>query len=85
LLAVGCLVVAQAMAQARGLSDVDTQRRALEAKDSQLMWWLHEVTDRVILLILGPQHEAVCPQNSIRRVASKLGVEHPNQRDGHTA
>jgi carboxypeptidase Q len=49
-LAVCCLVVAPAMAQAPGLSDVDSQLRAQETKDSQLMWWLHEVTD-----VYGPR------------------------------
>jgi carboxypeptidase Q len=49
-LAVCCFVVAPAMAQAPGLSDVDTQMRAQETKDSQLMWWLHEVTD-----VYGPR------------------------------
>jgi hypothetical protein len=38
------------MAQAPGLSDVDSQLRAQETKDSQLMWWLHEVTD-----VYGPR------------------------------
>src|SRR5580658_9857433 len=38
------------MAQAPSLSDVDTQMRAQETKDSQLMWWLHEVTD-----VYGPR------------------------------
>lgn len=49
-LAVCCLAVAAGMAQAPGLSDVDTQLRAQETKDSQLMWWLHEVTD-----VYGPR------------------------------
>src|SRR5215469_11694441 len=49
-LVVCCLAVAPAMAQAPGLSDVDTQLRAQETRDSQLMWWLHEVTD-----VYGPR------------------------------
>ncbi len=49
-LAACCLAVAPAMAQAPGLSDVNTQLRAAETKDSQLMWWLHEVTD-----VYGPR------------------------------
>src|SRR5215469_11585662 len=49
-LAVCCLAGAPVMAQAPGLSDVDTQLRAQETKDSQLMWWLHEVTD-----VYGPR------------------------------
>jgi carboxypeptidase Q len=46
-LAAACLAVLPAMAQAPvpALSVVDTQLRAAETKDSQLMWWLHEVTD----------------------------------------
>lgn len=49
-LAVCSLAVVPAMAQAPGLSDVNTQLRAQETKDSQLMWWLHEVTD-----VYGPR------------------------------
>lgn len=49
-LAVCCLAVAPAMAQAPGLSDVDAQMRAQETKDSQVMWWIHEVTD-----VYGPR------------------------------
>ena len=49
-LAVCCLAGAPGMAQAPGLSDVDTQLRAQETRDSQLMWWLHEVTD-----VYGPR------------------------------
>ncbi len=48
--AAGCLAVLPAMAQAPGLADVNTQLRAQETKDSQLMWWLHEVTD-----VYGPR------------------------------
>ena len=44
-LAAACLAIVPAMAQAPGLSAVDAQLRAQETKDSQLMWWLHEVTD----------------------------------------
>jgi carboxypeptidase Q len=49
-LAFGCLAVLPAMAQAPGLEAVDAQLRAQETKDSQLMWWLHEVTD-----VYGPR------------------------------
>jgi carboxypeptidase Q len=49
-LAACCLAVLPAMAQAPGLSTVDAQLRAQETKDSQLMWWLHEVTD-----VYGPR------------------------------
>jgi hypothetical protein len=49
-LAACCLAVLPAHAQAPGLADVDTQLRAAETKDSQLMWWLHEVTD-----VYGPR------------------------------
>ena len=44
------LVLLPALAQAPGLADVNTQLRAQETKDSQLMWWLHEVTD-----VYGPR------------------------------
>jgi len=50
MLAASCLAVVPAMAQAPALSDVNTQLRAQETKDSQLMWWLHEVTD-----VYGPR------------------------------
>jgi hypothetical protein len=49
-IAAGFLMVLPAMAQAPGLPDVNTQLRAQETKDSQLMWWLHEVTD-----VYGPR------------------------------
>ncbi len=51
-LATGCLAILPAMAQAPapGLATVNTQLRAEETKDSQLMWWLHEVTD-----VYGPR------------------------------
>jgi carboxypeptidase Q len=45
LLAAACLTILPAQAQAPGLSDVNSQLRTQETKDSQLMWWLHEVTD----------------------------------------
>ena len=44
------LAILPAMAQAPGLATVNTQLRAQETKDSQLMWWLHEVTD-----VYGPR------------------------------
>lgn len=50
MLAASCLVAVPAMAQAPAVSDVNTQLRAQETKDSQLMWWLHEVTD-----VYGPR------------------------------
>ncbi len=49
-LAFCCLAVAPAIAQAPGLSDVNTQLRTQETDDSKLMWWLHEVTD-----VYGPR------------------------------
>jgi carboxypeptidase Q len=49
-LAAGCLAVLPAVAQAPALANVNTQLRAQETKDSQLMWWLHEVTD-----VYGPR------------------------------
>jgi hypothetical protein len=39
-----------ALAQAPGLASINAQLRAQETKDSQLMWWLHEVTD-----VYGPR------------------------------
>src|SRR6202522_89118 len=45
-----CLAILPALAQAPGLANVNTQLRAQETKDSQLMWWLHEVTD-----VYGPR------------------------------
>jgi len=44
------LMVLPTMAQAPALPDVNAQLRAQETKDSQLMWWLHEVTD-----VYGPR------------------------------
>jgi len=49
-IAAGFLMVLPAMAQAPALPDVNTQLRAQETKASQLMWWLHEVTD-----VYGPR------------------------------
>jgi carboxypeptidase Q len=49
-LATACLAVLPMVAQAPGLADVNAQLRAQETKDSQLMWWLHEVTD-----VYGPR------------------------------
>src|SRR5579863_825648 len=49
-LAACSLAILPALAQAPGLSDVNTRLRAEETKDSQLMWWLHEVTD-----VYGPR------------------------------
>ncbi len=49
-LAAACLAIVPAQAQAPGLADVDTKLRAQETTDSQLMWWLHEVTD-----VYGPR------------------------------
>ena len=49
-LAACSLAILPALAQAPGLADVNTQLRAQETKDSQLMWWLHEVTD-----VYGPR------------------------------
>jgi hypothetical protein len=45
-----CLAILPALAQAPGLADVNTRLREQETKDSQLMWWLHEVTD-----VYGPR------------------------------
>lgn len=44
------LAILPALAQAPGLASVNTRLRAEETKDSQLMWWLHEVTD-----VYGPR------------------------------
>jgi carboxypeptidase Q len=44
------LAILPALAQAPGLADINAQLRAQETKDSQLMWWLHEVTD-----VYGPR------------------------------
>jgi len=49
-LATACLAVLPVVAQAPGLADINAQLRAQETKDSQLMWWLHEVTD-----VYGPR------------------------------
>ena len=49
-LAAGCLAVLPAVAQAPALANVNAQLRTQETKDSQLMWWLHEVTD-----VYGPR------------------------------
>ncbi len=48
--AIGCLAVLPAIAQAPDLATVDAQLRAQETKDSQLMWWLHEIAD-----VYGPR------------------------------
>ena len=44
------ILSALALAQSTGLSDINAQLRAQETKDSQLMWFLHEVTD-----VYGPR------------------------------
>jgi carboxypeptidase Q len=44
------LAMIPALAQAPGLADVNAQLRAQETKDSQLMWWLHEIAD-----VYGPR------------------------------
>ena len=49
-LAACCILTGPARAQAPGLPDVNTQLRARETSDSQLMYWLHEVTD-----VYGPR------------------------------
>jgi len=49
-LAACTFAILPAIAQAPSLADVNAQLRALETKDSQLMWWLHEVTD-----VYGPR------------------------------
>ncbi len=49
-LAACSLAILPALAQAPGLANVNTQLRAQETRDSQLMWWLHEVTD-----VYGPR------------------------------
>jgi carboxypeptidase Q len=45
-----CLAILPATAQTPGLPDVNTQLRSQETKDSQVMWWIHEVTD-----VYGPR------------------------------
>jgi len=49
-LAAACLAIVAAQAQAPGLAEINAQLRAQETKDSQLMWFLHEVTD-----VYGPR------------------------------
>jgi carboxypeptidase Q len=49
-LAACSLAILPALAQAPELANVKTQLREQETKDSQLMWWLHEVTD-----VYGPR------------------------------
>jgi carboxypeptidase Q len=49
-LAAGFLAVLPAVAQAPALANANVQLRTQETKDSQLMWWLHEVTD-----VYGPR------------------------------
>ena len=49
-LAAFCIAILPALSQAPGLANINTQLRAQETKDSQLMWWLHEVTD-----VYGPR------------------------------
>jgi len=44
------LAVLPAIAQAPGLAGINAQLRQQETKDSQLMWWVHEVTD-----VYGPR------------------------------
>ncbi len=44
------LAILPALAQAPSLANINTQLREQETKDSQLMWWLHEVTD-----VYGPR------------------------------
>jgi hypothetical protein len=44
------LAILPAMAQAPGLASINTQLRQQETTDSQLMWFLHEVTD-----VYGPR------------------------------
>src|ERR1700728_2903146 len=49
-IAAGFLAMIPAVAQAPALANVNTQLRAQETKDSQLMWWLHEIAD-----VYGPR------------------------------
>jgi len=49
-LAACSLAILPALAQAPGLATVNSQLREQETKDSQVMWWLHEVTD-----VYGPR------------------------------
>jgi len=49
-LAACSLAIFPVLAQAPGLAAINTQLRAEETKDSQVMWWLHEVTD-----VYGPR------------------------------
>ncbi|HXR97500.1 MAG TPA: M20/M25/M40 family metallo-hydrolase [Terriglobales bacterium] len=46
----GCLALAPVMAQAPNLSDMNSRLRAAETSGSQVMWWIHEVTD-----VYGPR------------------------------
>jgi carboxypeptidase Q len=49
-LAACSLAILPALAQAPGLATINSQLREQETKDSQVMWWLHEVTD-----VYGPR------------------------------
>ena len=49
-LAACSLAILPALSQAPALSDVNARLREQETKDSQLMWWLHEVAD-----VYGPR------------------------------
>jgi carboxypeptidase Q len=49
-LAACSLAILPALAQAPGLANINSQLREQETKDSQVMWWLHEVTD-----VYGPR------------------------------
>ena len=62
-IAAGFLIALPAMAQAPGLPGVNSQLRAQETKDSQLMWWLHEVTD-----VYGPRLTGSLRSAALRRI-----------------
>ena len=49
-LATCVLAILPALAQAPGLASINAQLRDQETKDSQVMWWLHEVAD-----VYGPR------------------------------
>ena len=48
--AAACLTTLPALAQSPDLAAVNTQLKAQETRDSQVMWWIHEVTD-----VYGPR------------------------------
>src|ERR1700761_8410455 len=69
------------MAQAPGLSDVDTQLRAQATKDSQLMWWLHEVTDVYGPRLTGSPRPRAAPDLAVGHMG-EVGLARAARRTG---